>query len=53
MDGNVSKKEEIWKIVHHVFGGQFGLKGTKGTLESTHNNIQNLKMNFWPLLVLV
>ncbi|KAG5577610.1 hypothetical protein H5410_057744 [Solanum commersonii] len=30
MDGSVSKKEERWKIVRHAFGGQFGLRGTRG-----------------------
>jgi len=43
MDGSVSKKEERWKIVRHAFGGQFGLRGTKGALRGLRTTFRILK----------
>ena len=43
MDGNVSKKGERWKIVHHAFGGQFGLRGTRGALGGLKTTFRILK----------
>ena len=43
MDGNVSKKEEKWKIVPAWIGGQSRFRGTKGALRGLKSTFRILK----------
>ena len=43
VDGNVSKKEEKWKIVPAWIGGQSRFRGTKGALRGLKTTFRILK----------